>query len=222
MLPQHIVDGVAVPKKEGLLFMLPDKFPQVAVKPLVETWKPAESNSAEGPDLVGQDHLAAGDSTEQRTISAAAATKKSDKAWKQQKVFHDITSAKSMCAFSSNQRDQWRALAAFHADTTCSDQVPDLPMTLRAPPAAAETESSWTMQHGSPFSWSGAWDKLAWRYPRPHAPPSSIIATSTEQQADAAAEPAASSVQRVRDDSALINGVTGINAPRAARRRAMD
>eukprot|EP00965_Chrysotila_dentata_P069262 2288907-Pleurochrysis_carterae.AAC.1 len=63
MLPQHLVVGIAVPKKEGLLFILPGKFPQVAVKPLVETWKPAETNSAEGPDLVGHNHLA-GDFTD--------------------------------------------------------------------------------------------------------------------------------------------------------------
>eukprot|EP00965_Chrysotila_dentata_P081928 2703758-Pleurochrysis_carterae.AAC.1 len=64
MLLQHLVDGIAVPKKEGLLLMLlPGKFPQVTVKPLVETWKPAETNSAEGPDLAGHDHLA-GDFTD--------------------------------------------------------------------------------------------------------------------------------------------------------------
>eukprot|EP00965_Chrysotila_dentata_P236133 6201148-Pleurochrysis_carterae.AAC.2 len=108
--------------------MVPGKFPQVAVmKPPVEHWKPAQSNLApEGPDLVGNDHLA-GNYTELSSISAAAATKKSDKAWKQPKTFHGITSANSMRAFSSSQRDQWRALAALddaNNTSTRRDQVP--------------------------------------------------------------------------------------------------
>eukprot|EP00965_Chrysotila_dentata_P111378 3682098-Pleurochrysis_carterae.AAC.1 len=131
-----------------------------------------------------------------------------------------------MLNFTPAQRDQWRAIAAFHEEFSCSDQVPHLPLTIRAPPSEAETTSSWTIMHGSPFSWSEAWSKLSFRYPRPHAPsqPSPAAATSsTEQQVgDGAAEQqTAASQRRVRDDSAIINGVTGINAPRSARRQAL-
>eukprot|EP00965_Chrysotila_dentata_P130769 4323699-Pleurochrysis_carterae.AAC.1 len=84
MLPQHLVNGVPAPKKEGILFMVPNKFPDVAVAAPIETWKPAEKNSAEGPDLAGVDHR---EEMEQQRLeggggraATSIAAKKSEKA----------------------------------------------------------------------------------------------------------------------------------------------
>eukprot|EP00965_Chrysotila_dentata_P188389 6172710-Pleurochrysis_carterae.AAC.4 len=201
--------------------MVKDKLPKVSAASLVVTWTPAESNTAEGPDLA--DHNQLTDTDEQRELLANATAKKGDKAWKQRKVFSDIT-LKTMLAFPAAQRARWRAMAAFYEDYVFRDQVLPLPLTLKAPSATAQTTCSWIMQHGSPFSWAAAWEKLSWRYPRPHGPAADSRPKpgAQHQQVTAAADAAAASrAARVRDGSALINGVTGINAARATRRRAM-
>eukprot|EP00965_Chrysotila_dentata_P025214 836692-Pleurochrysis_carterae.AAC.1 len=114
MLPQHLVNGVPAPKKEGILYMVPNKFPDVAVAEPIETCTPAEKN---GPDLAGVDHREEMEQQRREGGGGRAATsiapKKSEQAWSQKCVFSDIL-FKSALAFNADRRDQWRALAAFH------------------------------------------------------------------------------------------------------------
>eukprot|EP00965_Chrysotila_dentata_P139776 4621005-Pleurochrysis_carterae.AAC.1 len=88
------------------------------------------------------------------------------------------------------------------------------------------------MQLGMPQSWTAMWEALSWRFPRPYQPQPSagdssddegahrkIAASNVDlQAAPLVAEP--SSQRPNRDRSALMNVVTGINAPRAERQRA--
>lgn len=72
----------------------------------------------------------------------------------------------------------------------------------------AQTDASWTM-NGLPISWSASWAELAWRFKRPHRPPSE---RQTEQSSSgegrAAAPAAALSRCRAQLPLELENGVT--------------
>ena len=86
------------------------------------------------------------------------------------KVFSDIMQhTMNEPGFTPAHRDQWRALHAFHLQHPTSDSLPLLPITISAPRDAAETDQSWTMNHGMPVVWDSMWSKLAWRFNRPHA-----------------------------------------------------
>eukprot|EP00965_Chrysotila_dentata_P130651 4319732-Pleurochrysis_carterae.AAC.1 len=95
------------------------------------------------------------------------------------------------------QRDQWRALHQFHLQYSTCDSLPPLPISCAAPPTEAKTVLLWNMEHGTSVSWTLSWEKLAWKFSRPHKP---------QQYSDI---PAGSNFEC----AALYSGVTGINNP---------
>eukprot|EP00965_Chrysotila_dentata_P203929 6182032-Pleurochrysis_carterae.AAC.4 len=212
-LPAEYCDGKWVPKPEGLLFMLNGRFPDVSVPADVETWKPAKTTSAEG---LGVDDRAA--------ASAQLHDQKRNKPWKRTKVFSDIMNY-SMLSFSADQQDQWRALNRFHDLYATCDTVPSLPISCAAPPIEAETTSTWSMEHGTPISWTAAWKKLSWRFKRPHTPQQHSGNASSVQEATATADlqqHGHAAVPRARvSDASVYKGVTGINNPKRSKRKAM-
>eukprot|EP00965_Chrysotila_dentata_P135299 4473740-Pleurochrysis_carterae.AAC.1 len=139
-----------------------------------------------------------------------------------------------MALFPATSRDQWRALDEFNRRYETVDVLPMLPIACTAPSATAETPGTWSMTRGMPVSWSAAWSKLAWRYARPHRPEQSrvgetgenVVATARQPQASAAssasvcADGSISAASRQRDQTALLNVVTGINAPRSKKQGA--
>lgn len=170
--PVEFVNGQFVTRKEGFQFM--NSYPDLSTGCPIETWKPAEKADVE----------------------VAKVDKKVMKAWGMAQTFKDILEYR-MDDFTPSQRDQWRALHAFHKQYATSGTVPVLPLTLRyihvytplliptsthihqpytqpypyRPPATtAETNQSWTITHGMPVSWNLIWQQLAWRFPRPHQP----------------------------------------------------
>eukprot|EP00965_Chrysotila_dentata_P255040 6212079-Pleurochrysis_carterae.AAC.1 len=223
-LPADRVDGKWVPKPEGLLFMVHGSFPDISIAPDLETWKPAETSAAEG--------LGVNAASEQQASSSDA---KRNKPWKSQKVFSDIL-GHSMLSFSSDQRDQWRALHHFHMMYATCDSMPNLPVLCTPPPSEAENpSSSWSMEHGTPISWADAWRKLAWRYPRPHQPqqggaqfaPAAAqeAATTAADNSETRHESGAAAARPVRAravDAAIYNGVTGLNNPKRVKKKAVQ
>lgn len=53
--------------------------------------------------------------------------------WSKSRVMSDILNHR-MLSFSDDQQDQWRAVNEFHERFKCSDEVHNLPLTLRAGP----------------------------------------------------------------------------------------
>lgn len=91
---------------KGLLYMANDLVIDVSkVEAPIEVWKHGDLADAEG------------------------LTKKD--VWKKKRVMTDILEHR-MTSFSHEQQDQWRALNEFHNSFQCSDDVPPLPLTLRA------------------------------------------------------------------------------------------
>eukprot|EP00965_Chrysotila_dentata_P126725 4191005-Pleurochrysis_carterae.AAC.1 len=89
----------------------------------------------------------------------------------QRKVFSDIL-GHSMARQPADNRDQWRSLHTFHTTFTTADTFPAMPISLAPPAGEAETIKTWTTATGMPVSWEAAWQKLAFRFPRPHQPAS--------------------------------------------------
>lgn len=90
---------------KGLLFMVPHLQIDLSQPAPIEEWKHGDTADAEG------------------------LTKKD--VWKKKKVMSDILNHR-MLSFTDDQQDQWRALNEFHNRFKCSDEVPVLPLTLRA------------------------------------------------------------------------------------------
>lgn len=96
-------DRVTDPK--GLLFMCKGFAPDLSQPALPERWKHGDVGDAEG--LLKKD------------------------VWQKRKVMLDILKHR-MTKFTPEQKDQWRALNDFHEQYHVSDQVPNLPISLRA------------------------------------------------------------------------------------------
>lgn len=90
---------------KGVIFMEPGVVMDLSVPAKVETWKHGDIGDAEG-------------------------LQKKD-VWRKRRVMRDILDHR-MVSFTKEQKDQWRALNEFHERYTCSDQVPNSPLTLRA------------------------------------------------------------------------------------------
>lgn len=90
---------------KGLLFMSQDFVADLSKPAKIETWKHGDTTDAEG------------------------LTKKD--VWRKSKVLTDILQHR-MTDFSPTQKDQWRALNHFHERFKLSDEVPHLPLHLRA------------------------------------------------------------------------------------------
>eukprot|EP00965_Chrysotila_dentata_P020064 663858-Pleurochrysis_carterae.AAC.1 len=125
-------------KTKGQVFM--DSLPKLSEEPPKEPWKAAESG--EGGEGAGRD------------------------GWHKTKIFSDIINH-TAASFPEEHLDQWRALEAFHDTYPTSDSLPNLPLTVKAPPEEGKpTPREWKMEHGSPISWSALWGRLAWRFER--------------------------------------------------------
>lgn len=97
--------GQRVTDPKGLLFMAEDLVVDLEEAAPIEHWKHGDVGAAEG--LTKRD------------------------VWKERKVMSDILDH-TMLSFSQDVQDQWRALSSFHKRFRCSDEVPNLPLTLRA------------------------------------------------------------------------------------------
>lgn len=97
--------GTMVTDEKGLFFMAAELQVNISEPAHAETWKHGDLGDAEG--LVKRD------------------------VWKKKKVMEDILKHR-MKDFTPEQKDQWRALGEFHDGYQCSDDVPTLPLTLRA------------------------------------------------------------------------------------------
>lgn len=95
---------------KGVLFMSPNLVIDLSTPAAPEAWKHGDVGDAEG--------------LQKRDV------------WRKRKVMKDILEHR-MLEFSHEQQDQWRALNEFHNHYKCSDEVPDLPLTLRAGACAA-------------------------------------------------------------------------------------
>tara|TARA_B110001452_G_scaffold101705_1_gene84383 strand:+ start:387 stop:3554 length:3168 start_codon:yes stop_codon:yes gene_type:complete len=156
----------------------------------------------------------------------------SDKTWKQDRVFNDVMKHR-MASFPELKKEQWRALHQFHETYATAASLPPLPINI-----TTAAGSTFSMDHGSPVSWTAAWAKVAWRFPRPHKPPpaNAPAPSSALVVASSAGAPAASSALVVASSAAggeagpsnaaaslysqpaaLVNSVTGGNNSRLAR-----
>ena len=114
-----------------------------------------------------------------------------------------------MLNLSDGQQEQWRALHGFHEQYTTADSVPALPITL-----STQNGSSFTMQHGCPFDWNSAWSTLAWRFDRPHKPQPAAPSEPSQSQ------PTQPPQTKNMVPAAVVNKVTGANAPKLAKKHA--
>ena len=130
--------------------------------------------------------------------------------WQQERVFRDILEHR-MLSFSADLQEQWRTLKSFHDVYATADSVPSLPLRLQSPDG-----SSFAMSYGSPFDWDAAWSKLAWRFDRPHKPSQSAAGSSALVPSAAPAPPPAPALRA----AAVINKITGANAPRLQKKHA--
>eukprot|EP00965_Chrysotila_dentata_P145444 4803685-Pleurochrysis_carterae.AAC.1 len=106
--------------KSGVRFMHKGKWPDIRVPAAMETWKAAENSSAEGVSS-GCVDCDAHETREQAGPSARPRT--GARPWQQREVFADIF-GHSMARQPAENRDQSRALHAFHTTYTTSDTVP--------------------------------------------------------------------------------------------------
>lgn len=102
-------EGKRVTDPKGLLFMAENFVADLSMPAPPETWKHGDFSDAEG-------------------------LKKKD-IWKKKKVLSDILLHR-MIPFTEEQKDQWRAMNEFHTKYQLSDEVPCLPLALRAGKAA--------------------------------------------------------------------------------------
>lgn len=98
-------DGKRVTDPKGLLFMSKGLVVDLSQPANSEPWRHGNVSDAEG-------------------------LQKKD-VWKKDKVLNDILRHR-MVSFSTEERDQWRAINEFHHRFLRSDEVPNLPLTLRA------------------------------------------------------------------------------------------
>lgn len=97
--------GEKVTDPNGVFFMSHGLVIDLSKPPPIETWKHGDFSDAEG-------------------------LQKKD-VWKKGRVMNDILQHR-MLAFPPEQQDQWRAINEFHTRYVRSDEVPNLPLTLRA------------------------------------------------------------------------------------------
>lgn len=98
-------EGKRVTDPKGIMFMTKDLKVDLSLAAQPEHWLHGDLRDAEG-------------------------LSKKD-VWRKSKVMSDILIHR-MSAFTPEQQDQWRALNKFHELYKVSDEVPDLPLTLRA------------------------------------------------------------------------------------------
>jgi hypothetical protein len=126
-----------------------------------------------------------------------------DKAtWQQQRVFRDILEHR-MTDQTEEQKEQWRALHAFHNKFETADSVPTLPVQL-----TTANGSCFSMNHGSPVGWKEGWASLAWRFDRPHKPQPPVAVAAGQQLQPAAPPPAPPPAHQL---PRMINQATGGN-----------
>lgn len=104
-LPMRDEDGVRKIDPNGLLFMSEDVVVDLKNPASPEPWKRGDVGEAEG-------------------------LKKKD-VWKKRKVLSDIIEHRMLC-FSPEEQDQWRCIKQFHQRYQISDEVPNLPLSLKA------------------------------------------------------------------------------------------
>lgn len=97
--------GQRVSDPKGVLFMQRGIEVDLSQPPEAEVWKHGDVCDAEG--------------LQKRDV------------WKKSRVMKDILRHR-MLSFTEEQQDQWRALNEFHERFKCSDEVPNLPIQLRA------------------------------------------------------------------------------------------
>lgn len=94
-----------------------------------------------------------------------------------------------------------------------------------SPTGDAETDITWQMKGGFPQSWDCAWDNLAWRHHRPHRSLPRERTTAQEgepQEATSLGSGSTPSHTHREVPISLVNGVTGRNNTKKAKKRDKD
>ena len=140
------------------------------------------------------------------------------KPWQPTKTFSDICDHRAV-GFAAEYRDQWQALRDFHASHKSADTCPNVPFNVNG------ALQSWPVTHGSPFDWAACWKDLCWRRPRAHQPrpiagaAAPLATITTSPPLDLALQPAPAPARMTDQQLALLNGMTGKDAPKKTRKQ---